>query len=314
VTKTLGAAGYIGVALETTPNTYQAPTKFFPIRSESLSWQQNTNWRRVIRGTADVIGAVPGNGHVEGDIDAELLSDVLPYFLQCARGELSASEATGTFTYTFTPTHGALPPNTLSITIVRGEEAFGYVGCVVSSMTFGVDNDMATMNLSILGTNEESVAAPAAPTYGDDVPFGAGTWSLQVPTATQIFDADGFSFEINDNGEVQNRLKSQLGAEFISFGERDLQLTLDRDFEDRTEYNNFKALTEREITVQLNESANNQVKFDLVAGIIDEYSVNLSGVGDLVRSNTTYMGTAGTTGDAYSIEVVTVEDLGIVTP
>ena len=310
MTKTLGAAGYIGVAIETTPNEYEAPTKFFPIRTEGLSWVQNTNWRRVIRGTADVIGAVAGNGNVEGDIDMELLTDVLPYFLLCARGELT-KDGTDPFEYEFTPTHGALAANTMSITIVRGEEAFGYVGCVVSSMTFSVDNDMAVMNLSILGAAEESVTTPASPAYGDDVPFGAGTWSLQIPTATQIFDADNFSFEINDNGEVQNRLKDSLGAEFISYGERDLQLSLDRDFEDRDEYQHFKDLTSRSVTVALNEAANNQVTIEMVAAIIDEYAVNLSGVGDLVRSSTTYMGTAGSANEAYNIVITTDEDVTI---
>jgi len=310
MTKTLGAAGYIGVAIETTPNEYEAPTKFFPIRTEGLSWVQNTNWRRVIRGTADVIGAVAGNGNVEGDIDMELLTDVLPYFLLCARGELTKS-GTAPFEYEFTPAHGALAANTMSITIVRGEEAFGYVGCVVSSMTFSVDNDMGVMNLSILGAAEESVAIPAAPAYGDDVPFGAGTWSLQIPTDTQIFDADNFSFEINDNGEVQNRLKDSLGAEFIAYGERDLQLSLDRDFEDRDEYQNFKDLTSRSVTVALNEAANNQVSFEMVSAIIDEYAVNLSGVGDLVRSSTTYMGTAGSANEAYKIVITTDEDVDI---
>jgi len=310
MTKTLGAAGYIGVAIETTPNTYEPPTKFFPIRNEGLSWVQNTNWRRVIRGTADVIGAVAGNGNVEGDIDMELLTDVLPYFLLCARGELTKG-GTAPFEYEFIPTHGALAANTMSITIVRGDEAFGYVGCVVSSMTFSVDNDMGVMNLSVLGAAEEAVATPAAPAYGDDVPFGAGTWSLQIPTATQIFDADNFSFEVNDNGEVQNRLKSTLGAEFIAYGERDLQLSLDRDFEDRDEYENFKQLTARSVTVALNEAANNQVSFEMVAAIIDDYAVNLSGVGDLVRSSTTYIGTAGSANEAYKILITTDEDVTI---
>lgn len=314
MTKTIGAAGFIGIAVESTSGTYQAPTKFFPIMSESLSWTQDTNWRRVIRGTTDVIGAVAGNGNVEGDIEAELLTDVLPYMLLAARGELTKTGTEAPYTYDFTPTHGALAPNTLSITIVRGEEAFGYVGCVVSSMTFGVDNDMATVTYSILGTAEESVTMPATPTYGDDTPFGAGTWSIEIPTETQIFDADNFSLEINDNGEVQYRLKNTLGAEFIKFGERDVQLTLDRDFEDRAEYEIFKNLTEQSVTVALDEDTNNKVEFSVVAAIIDAYAVNLSSVGDLVRSSTTYVGTHGSGDGAYEIQIVTDEDVTIPSP
>lgn len=309
MTKTIGAAGYIGIAVEAVSGAYEAPTKFFPIMSESLSWTQETNWRRVIRGTTDVIGAVPGNGNVEGDIEAELLTDVLPYMLLAARGSLTKNGTAAPFTYDFVPEHGATANNTLSITIVRGQEAFGYVGCVVSSMNFGVDNDMATVTYSILGTDEQSVGIPATPTYGDDVPFGAGTWNIQIPTDTQIFDADNFSLEINDNGEVQYRLKDALGAEFIKFGERDVQLTLDRDFEDRDEYQRFKNLTEQSVSVGLNESANNQVQFSVVAAIIDAYAVNLSSVGDLVRSSTTYIGTHGSGDGAYTVSITTDEDV-----
>ena len=309
--KTIGAAGYIGIAVEATSGTYVAPTKFFPIRGEGLSWTQSTNWRRVIRGTTDVIGAVPGNGNVEGDIEAELLTDVLPYMLLAARGSLEKTGSTAPFTYDFTPEHGAQANNTLSITIVRGEEAFGYVGCVVSSMSFGVDNDMATVTYSILGTAEQTVSVPATPTYGDDTPFGAGTWSIEIPTATQIFDADNLSLEINDNGEVQYRLKDAIGAEFIKFGERDVQLTLDRDFENRAEYDIFKNLTEQSVTVGLNEAANNKVEFSVVAAIIDAYAVNLSSVGDLVRSSTTYVGTHGSGDGSYEISITTDEDVTI---
>lgn len=306
--QTIGAAGFVGIAVETTSGTYEAPTKFFPVMSESVSWTQNTNWRRVIRGTTDVIGAVPGNGNVEGSIESELLADVLPYMLLAARGTVT-KDGTGPYTYTFVPAHDALAPNTLSITVTRGEEAFGYVGCVVSSMNFGVDNDMATVTYNILGNSEESVTVPATPTYGDDVPFGAGTWNIQIPTSTQIFDADNFSLEINDNGEVQYRLKNTLGAQFIKFGERDVQLTLDRDFESRTEYDNFKNLTAQSVTVGLNESANNQVDFTVAASIIDAYAVNLSGVGDLVRSSTTYVGTHGSGDAAWGVVVTTDEDI-----
>lgn len=302
----IGAEGYVGIALETDQGTYEAPTKFFPIRSEGLSWTQDTNWRRVIRGTADPIGAVAGNGNVEGDIDTELLPDVLPYFLACARGEMVYDDTAGE--YTFVPTHGALAPNTMSVTVVRNGEAFGYVGCVVSSMTFSDDNNMAVSTFSLLGVREESVAVPAAPAYGDDDPFGAGTWEIEVPTETQIFDADSFSFEIDDSGEVQQRLKNELGAQFISFGERNSSVSLDRDFQDRTEYDAFKNLTSRSVTVRLSHSADTFVEFNMPVAIQDGNEVNLSGVGDLIRTSISYVGTQDPdTGGAFQIVVGTTE-------
>jgi hypothetical protein len=317
--KHLGAQGFVGIAIEAEAGTYVAPTKFFPIRSESLGWTQDTNFRRVIRGTADAIGAIPGNGNVEGDLDVELLTDVLPYFLLCARGVLDKTGVAAPFVYDFVPAHNALAPNTMSITVVRGEEAFGYVGCVLSSISFGVDNNMGTMNLSILGTAEESVTTPATPTYGADIPFGAGTWNIQVPTDTQIFDADNFTFEINDNGTVQHRLKSELGAEFISFGERQVTMSVDRDFDDRAEFDAFKNLTSRSVTVALGGAGaygdthdDNEVEITMPVAYVDGYDVGLSGPGDLVRASMNYEGVHdNTTGGAYSMQITTAEDVTI---
>lgn len=308
--KSIGAEGYVGIAFETTANTYVAPTKFFPIRSESLGWVQNTNWRRVIRGTADVIGAVPGNGNVEGDLDVELLSDVLPYFLRCSRGTLVKTGAAAPYTYDHTPAHNAVPPKTMSITVVRAGVAFGYVGCVVASMAFGIDNDMGTMTFSIVGTAEQSVAVPAAPAYAGDTPYGSGDWNIQVPTATQVFDSDNFSLEINDNATPQNRLKNALGAQFVSFGERDVTLSLDRDFESRAEFDAFKALTSKSITVQATNGASDSVEFVVPVAFVDGYDVALGGVGDLVRASATYRGAhSAADGGAYGITVITAESV-----
>lgn len=314
--KSIGAEGYVGVAFETTAGTYAAPTKFFPIRSESLSWTQATNWRRVIRGTADVIGAVAGNGNVEGDIDMELLSDVLPYFLRCARGTVvktALPAGAGPYThyqYDFTPAHNAVPPKTMSVTVVRAGVAFGYTGCVVSSMTFGTDNDMGTMAFTLLGTAEQNVAVPAAPAYGADEPFGSGQWSIQIPTATQVFDVDSFSFEVNDNASAQNRLKNSLGAQFVAFGERDVTVSADRDFESRTEYDAFKALTARSVTIQAIDTAQNSVTLTTPVAFADSYEVGLGGVGDLVRASVSYVGTHdAATGGAYEIQAVTTENI-----
>jgi hypothetical protein len=307
----IGAAGYVGIAIEETSGTYQAPTKFFPIRSENMQWQQNTNQRRVIRGTADVIGSVAGNGHVEGPIDAELLSDVLPYFLLAARGTLSKS-GSGPYEYEFTPLHGALAPNTLSITVVRSGEAFGYIGCNVASMTFGVDNDMAVVTYNMLGMREEDVAVPATPTYGDDEPYGSGNWIIQVPTGNQVYDSDNFTFEVDDGAEVQNRLKDELGAQFIAFGERNVTASIDRDFTNKSEYDEFKALTKKSISVRASASAGDYVELTCPVNYVETYELSLSGVGDLVRSSVSYTGIHDTaTGGSYKINISTDEDVTI---
>jgi hypothetical protein len=47
----IAACGSIGIALEDVPGVYAAPTKFFPVLSESLQYQQETIWRRPIRKT-----------------------------------------------------------------------------------------------------------------------------------------------------------------------------------------------------------------------------------------------------------------------
>jgi hypothetical protein len=307
----IGASGFVGIGIETTPNTYAVPTKFFPIRSESLTWNQSTSWRRVIRGTTDVIGAVAGNGSVEGDIDMELLDDVLPYFLLAARGDLTKTGAAAPFEYEFLPSHDATPEHTLSVTVVRNGEVFGYVGVVVSSMTFSADEVLGTVTFSLLGTNEETQALPT-PVYNDnDSPFGAGTWKIEVPTAQQIYDADNFSFEIDDSGEVQFRLKDELGAQFVKYGERNMTISLDRDFHDRSEYEAFKLLTKKSITVQVSKDGGDRlVRLTTPAAIIDTHELSLSSVGDLVRASITYQGVHdASTGGSYKINIKTDEDL-----
>jgi hypothetical protein len=308
----IGAGNFIGLAEEVTPNTYVAPTKFFPIRSEGLQWQQDTVWRRVIAQIADPLGAVPGNGHVEGDLDMELMHDVLPYLLRAARGDIVKSGVDPAFVYTFTPNEDATPDTTLSITVVRNGIVFAYVGVVISSMQFGVDNGMATMNMSLLGTAEQTESLPTI-SLDDTGPFGSGEWVIEVPTNTQVFDTDSFSLQIEDSGEPQNRLRDSLGAQFIKYGERTVQLSVERDFESKSEYTAFKTLTSKSITVRVEKSADatKYVEFVVPAAIVDTYDVATPGVGDLVRASVSYMGVYDLTDGAYTIEIGTDEDVTI---
>jgi hypothetical protein len=170
---------------------------------------------------------------------------------------------------------------------------------------------MATSTYSLIGTAEQEVADPGVPNYVDDVPFGAGTWNVQIPTETQVFDTDNFSFEINDNGEAQNRLKDSLGAQFISFGERNVQVSFDRDFHSRDEYNEFKLLTEKSVSVKT-EHDDGMVLMTVPVGYIETYDLGVGEVGGLVRASVTYHGIHDDeTGAAVSINVTTDEDVPV---
>lgn len=307
-----GAQGFLGVAIETTSGTYLTPTKYVPIESESLKYVQETDWRRPIRASADIVGAVDGNVHVEGDISMEAFEDVVALMLRAGRNTYTKTGTTPNFAYDIVGSANAVPNKTLSITVIRNGVAFGYTGCVIPSFTFTVDGGKLKFNPTILGRDEASQSVPTA-TWSTGVqatPFGAGKYNIQIPTATQVFDADGFEFSVDDSGEPQYRLKDTgRGAQFISFGERSVTMSIERDFENRTDYDAFKALTSQTITLTASKGANNLITLNVPAAIKDTYEVGLGGQGDLTRAQIQYNGVLDATGNAYKLTIKTQEDL-----
>lgn len=305
----IGAGGFMGIALESTPNVYEAPTKFFPFENESLQFMQETVWRRPIRQSADIIGAVDGNVRTEGEIAMEAFEDVVPYFLYCGRTECVKTGGPTNYQYTFTPTDNAVPTYTMSITIVRNNQVFGYTGCVVSSYTFTIEDGQLKFNVNIIGSDEDSQSLPM-PTYTTTQPFGAGRYSVQIPTSSQVFDADTFEFTCDDSGEAQYRLKDTgRGAQYIKFGERTVSVTTERDFENRADYEGFKLLTSQSISLLASKGADNQIQIVMPASIKDSYGLGLSGQGDLVRASITYNGVIDNTGNGYTITIRNQENI-----
>jgi hypothetical protein len=310
----IGAAGIVGVALETTEGTYLAPQKFIPVRSESLNWVQETVWRRPIRGVADVVGAAEGNARVEGDIEFEVFTDVLPYFLYAARGTITKTDTVGVapFTYTFKPSHAATPTKTMSVYVERHGEVFAYLGCVIGSMSFTVDEGILVCTMSVLGRDENTQTASVA-AYNEEDFIGAGMYDIRVPAAAVAADLtiDTFTLEMQNNPEPQYRLNpTSAGARYISYGEREVTLELERDFNSRAELAEFKALTSKAISIRAARSASRYVDFQMRAAIVDSYEVNLSGQGDLVRAGISYQGIYSETDtESLQIEVMTGEDI-----
>jgi hypothetical protein len=300
----IGANGYVGIALEVVPGTWVAPTKYVPILSESFKYKQDTQWRRPIRQSADVIGAVAGDSSIEGDISMEALSDCIPYFLYCAR-TTPVKAGAGPVVYTFTPNALAIPSRTMSITVVRNGLAMGYSGVVVSDFTFSIDAGMLKFDCTLLGRDEAAQTLPTA-TWGISEPFGAGTYSIEIPTATPVLDSDKFDFKVSDGAVAEFRLKNTgRGAAFIRYGERSIEMSVERDFETRTEYDNYKALTAQTVTVKASKGVGESVSILTPVAIKDTYEINgLSGQGDLLRASVKYQSVQSAL-PAYTIVVTT---------
>lgn len=292
-----------------TPGTYVAPAKYFPFNSESIVTTQETVFRRPIRQSADIIGSVAGNYYCEGELNLESLEDVVLYFLWASRTAIVRSGSAPNFTYTITPTAAAVPNKTFSLTVVRNGIVFGYTGMCLSSFTFGVEDGLLTFSTNVIG-RDEAVQSNPTPTWPTTAPFGAGTYSIEVPTATQVFDTDTFEFTVEDNGEAQFRLKNTgRGAQFIKYGERNSTLTLVRDFESRADYDAFKAVTSQSITLTMSKGVNNQIVLLAPVAIKDTYEVGLSGQGDLVRAQISYQNVIDGTGKSWQITIKTQEEI-----
>lgn len=98
----------------------------------------------------------------------------------------------------------------------------------------------------------------------------------------------------------------------MRFGERSVQASLEIDFEDKTQYNDFKAVTERRLQFDADKDADHYIHIDTKTVIMSTYEVGLSGQGDLVRASVEYEGKHDfTSGKIYEIVVSTDEDITV---
>jgi hypothetical protein len=319
MTLEIGGAGALGVATEAVYGTFIAPTKWIPIRSESLTKPEDKIYRTNIRGVADRTGAIQGYYHVEGDVEMEVSADIAVYFLYAGRFTPTKTGASAPFTYTFTPAHVAQPstattPTTrksLSLLIHRVQRPFGYTGVNVSQYAFRVDNGMLLLTASLFGL-EEAQQTLGTPTWGTMPPFGPQHLSLELPTASPRTDIDSLEFTINDNMAAANRIKAGGGRapSYNLWGEREITLSFEADFDALTDYNAYLAQTQQSMTFKASEDAlDNELAFVFAASIRDSYEVNLSSLGDTVRASQELHGIYGTT-DALVITAKTTESIG----
>jgi hypothetical protein len=310
----VGGAGSVGVAFESILGNYIAPTKWFPLRSESLQLMEDKVYRTNIRGVADRSGAIKGYFHVEGDVVFEVTHDVLLYYMYASRVTIQKSGG-GPYTYTFKPAHiakastaaGPTARKTLSLLCQRSQNPMAYVGCSVGQSAFAIDAGVLVCTASIIGVDESAQSAES-PSWSAGVPFGPGDVTLEIPSGSSRPDIDTFSFAINDNLAAANRLTGLRKASYQDWGEREITASVEHDFDTLTDYNAFVNQTPQVVKLYAYHSANDSLTILINAAIEDSYQVNLSGLGDVVRGAIAYHGIYDST-DAYSIAIVSTENI-----
>ena len=306
----IGATGEMGLAIETTRGTFVAPTKWVPIRSESITTSQEINYRRNIRGIAD--GETPQKGNISyaGDIEFEAYPDIIPYIFKAMRTSEAKTGSGDPYQYIYTTSSGALSGESLSLYVDRNGVRFGYSGVTVSGISFTITDGIliCTASVSCLA---EATQSDAAATYSNNTPFYTGTFSVEIPQASAVTDMDNFTFAIDEGPSVNHRLNGSQNPSSITLGERSVTCSMERDFDSRAELDNFMAATATSMNVIASYSGGNRyLKLEMPVATMESYEVNLGGQGDIVRASITYTGSYDSTAaGAYKATVKTSENI-----
>ncbi len=302
----VAGGGHVGVALEATTGTYEAPDVYAPIESESLSENRNDQKRNPIIGRAVNSGLVEGRAHVEGEIVMEFLPEIFVYFLTASRfGNNIAKTGVGPYVYTANDDAAAhVKTNARSLTIVMDKAGvgFAYLGCQVTSFRFFFEEGIPKVAMNVIGREQSEDYTPGSVTAPTETPFGADEVAITVAAGART-DIDSFEINLDDEGEAKFNLSGASGADYVKFGEHTGQATFEVDFESKADYAIWVARTVQEVKMTLTKGANQIAVVELHGALYDSFEVNLEGLGDQVRA-AAQLDASYVTADTAATEIV----------
>jgi hypothetical protein len=331
----LGAGGAVGIALEPTaaPGTWVTPAIWVPVKEENFSYNEDRYFSDAIRQQTISQAAKQGYYHIEGNLNMEVDTRTLPYFLHASRLGVTKTGAGSPWTYKYQPSTGAQIPatnRTCSITILRNGQWFGYAGCVVGSFDIMVDGGVLMLNITnLLGTTDVPqatiTASPPTPTFTTPQLLGANAHSLALgdgalasgaagvaamASTTVSTKFNGFTFTDNENAEAQNRINQLRSAAYISFGITEAQIAASLDFDTRVDYDHFVATDSKRFQFISSNSASDKVVINVYNSVFEEYPVSLGGWGDIIMADAVLrVLSSGGTNPGFDINVLSTTDL-----
>lgn len=257
-----GLAAQLGVKAETTWGTFVAPTRFYPLISESLTEEiDRLESEGIVTGLRVLNTAqwAAGNVDVGGDIETELYQQGMGALLKACFGAVSTSGA-GPYTHTFTP--GDLTDDHLSVQVGKPDVAgtvqpFSFSGMKVTDWELSMEaGGLVTLSTSLVGkqlATSESLATAS---------FGTGTatpFTFKHASATIAGGAANVKKLTiqGSNGLDGDRrfIGSEYRAEPLEAELREYGGTVDLEFESLTQMNRFRNATEVALVATISAGA-----------------------------------------------------------
>lgn len=257
-----GLAAQLGVKAETTWGTFVAPTRFYPLISESLTEEiDRIESEGIVTGLRVLNSAqwAAGNVDVGGDIQTELYQQGMGALLKACFGAVSTSGA-GPYTHTFTP--GDLTDDHLSVQVGKPDGAgtvqpFSFSGMKVTDWELSMEaGGLVTLSTSLVGKQLATSESLATASFGT----GAATpFTFKHASATIAGGAANVKkLTISgSNGLDSDRrfIGSEYRAEPLEAELREYSGTVDLEFESLTQMNRFRNATEVALVATISAGA-----------------------------------------------------------
>jgi len=257
-----GMAAQLGIKAETTWGTFEAPTRFYPLISESLSEEIDRLESEGIITNRRIIASqqtAAGNVSISGSIETELYQQGMGALLKQCFGAVSTAGA-GPYTHTLTP--GNLGDDSMSVQVGRPDVAgtvqpFSFAGCKIDEWELSIEaGGLVMFTTSLTAKSLVTSESLATASFGTGV---ATPFTFKHASATIAAGAAKVKSLTLAGANGLDSDRRFIGTEFIDEQlEADLREytgTVELEFENLTQMNRFRNATEVALVVTITAGA-----------------------------------------------------------
>lgn len=257
-----GLAAQLGVKAETTWGTFVAPTRFYPLISESLTEEiDRLESEGIVTGLRVLNTAqwAAGNVDVGGDIETELYQQGMGALLKACFGAVSTSGA-GPYTHTFTP--GDLTDDHLSVQVGKPDVAgtvqpFSFSGMKVTDWELSMEaGGLVTLSTSLIGKQLATSDSLATASFGTGTATPFTFKHASATIAGGAANVKKLTIQGSNGLDGDRRfIGSEYRAEPLEAELREYGGTVDLEFESLTQMNRFRNATEVALVATISAGA-----------------------------------------------------------